>query len=242
MTLVRSLLVIAIFVFTFSSCKKDDSVQSPAPTERIKTFTESINSSVFGVNSVTYNLSYDDQGRLSSMINTENAGNRFAFTYVQSGFNMDIYSNNSIVIHEDIFLNNNRIDSTFQYNDEGDTTSEKYIYNPGNLLVKLNRYLYSDGVSDLDETVNYTYDANGNLLTETSNYTNIEYEYSGSTPDMIQFFPLYYTPSQKMPSRVIDHSGFTADHTYTLDSKNRLVSEVIVLNTGDTVTHTFTYE
>ena len=91
MTLIRSSIVVALFIFTLASCKKDDSVQSPPQGDRIKTYTESINSSIIGVSSVTYNLTYDDQGRLSSMVNTENAGDRFAFSYVDNGFDMDIY-------------------------------------------------------------------------------------------------------------------------------------------------------
>src|SRR6476661_5037504 len=108
MTLIRSFLAIALFAFVFSSCKKDDSVQSPPPGDKIKTYTESVNSSVYGASSVTYNLSYDQQGRLSSMVNAESAGDRFAFSYVENGFDMDIYSNNSIVIHQDAFVNGSR--------------------------------------------------------------------------------------------------------------------------------------
>jgi hypothetical protein len=241
MTLIRSFLVIALFAFAFSSCKKDDSVQSPPPGDKIKTYTESVNSSVYGTSSVTYNLSYDQDGRLSSMVNAESAGDRFAFSYVENGFDMDIYSNNTLVIHQDAFVNGNRMDSTFQYNDEGDTTTEKYIYNPGNLLTKLNRYVYSDGVSELDETINYTYDANSNLLSEIGNYTHVEYEYNGTLPGIINLFPIFYSSSQKLPSRVIDQ-GYTSDHTYTVDSKNRVTSDVGVLSTGDVITKTYTYE
>lgn len=242
MTLIRSLLIVLIIALALASCKKDDSVQSPPPGDRIKTYTESINSSILGVTSVTYNLTYDQDGRLSSMTNTENAGDRFAFSYVENGFDMDIYSNNSLVIHQDAFVNGNRMDSTFQYNDEGDTTTEKYVYNPSNLLVKLSRYVYSDGISELDEIVNYSYDANSNLISEIGNFTHIEYEYNGSLPGIINLFPIFYSSSQKLPSRVIDQAGYTADHTYTVDSKNRVVTDVAVLTTGDTLTKTYTYE
>jgi hypothetical protein len=242
MSLIRSISVTVLFAIALSSCKKDDSVQEPPTGDKIKTYTESINSSVIGVSTATFNLNYDQQGRLVSMINAEDAGNRFAFTYVENGFDMDIYTNNALIIHEDVFLNGDRMDSTFQYNDEGDTTTEKYVYNPSNLLVKLNRYIYSDGISELDETVNYTYDANNNLLTEISNYSHIEYEYNGNTPAIIKLLPLFYSSSQKMPSRVIDQSGYTADHTYSVDGKGRVVSDVAILSTGDTITKTYTYE
>jgi hypothetical protein len=242
MNLIRSLIVIVLFVFTLASCKKDDSVQNPATGDKIKTYTESINSSVLGVYSVTYNLSYDQQGRVTTIINAENAGDRFAYTYDEKRFDMDIYSSNALVIHQDVFLNGNRMDSTFQYNDEGDTTTEKYVYNPANLLIKLNRYIYSDGVSELDETVDYTYDGSSNLISEIGTFTHIEYEYDGNTPGIINLFPLFYSTSQKMPSRVIDQAGYTADHTYSVDSRNRVVSDVAVLSTGDVITKTYTYE
>jgi hypothetical protein len=239
MTLIRSLIVITLIAFAFSSCKKDDSSQPPT-ADRIKTYTEAITSEDFSW-TATYNLSYDNEGRLISATDAAIPGNRFAYTHSTNGFDMDIYVNGNVIIHEDVFLSNNRMDSTFQYNDEGDTTTEKYNYNPSNQMVKLNRYTYSNGVSELDETVNYTYDANNNITSEISNFSHTEYEYNEQSPDIIDLFPLYYSPSQKLPSRVIE-GGVTLDHTYTLDSKNRLVIDHGVYSSGEVVTRTFTYE
>lgn len=240
MTLIRSLIVITLVAFAFSSCKKDDSSQPPSSADRIKTYTEAITSEDFSW-TTTYNLSYDNEGRLTSITDAAVPGNRFAYTHSASGFDMDIYVNGNVIIHEDVFLSNNRMDSTFQYNDEGDTTTEKYNYNPSNLMVKLNRYTYSNGVSVLDETVNYTYDANNNITSEISNFGSAQFEYNEQSPDMIELFPLYYSPSQKLPSRVTE-GGVTIDHTYTLDSKNRLIIDLAVYSTGEMVTRTFTYE
>ena len=245
MNLLRVLVVITLLIISLASCKKDDSNQSPAPRERIKTYTETLVSSSFGTLSYTYNLSYDQDGRLLSMVNAESAGDRFVFTYGQAGFNMEIFGNNDLVIHQDVFLNGNLMDSTFQYNNEGDTTTEKYFYNGDNMLVTLNRYSHSGDVSVLDEVVTYTYDANKNLTREASHYGSINYEYDAATPEIIDLFPVYFSYSKQLPSKVTStylNHDYVAEHSYSLDAKNRLVSDVATFINGDVVTKTFTYE
>lgn len=237
----RYLIIVALIALAGTSCQKDDSNEPLPASNRIKTYTESITSSFLGNFSVTYNLSYDNQNRLISLVNASNSGDRFSFAYNTGGFDMDIFGDDHLVIHQDVYTSGNLMDSTFQYNDEGDTTTEKYTYNPSKQLIQLKRYMYSNGQSELDEMVNYTYDSNNNLVEETSNYSHTTYEYAADAPNTIDLFPIYTGYASKLPSKISSSLGVEI-HTYSLDDKNRLTSDKAVFESGDVVLKTFTYE
>ena len=55
------------------------------------------------------------------------------------------------------------LDSTFQYNNTNDTTTEKYTYN-GNLLTRQATYNYTSLGSSISGADDYTYDTNGNMI------------------------------------------------------------------------------
>lgn len=180
------------------------------------------------------------------MINAANSGDKFLFTYNTGGFDFDIFASGQLTIHELVFLNAGLMDSTIQYNDEGDTTSEKYFYNGDKLLTKLNRYVRTNSQDVLDDVVQYTYDSNKRLLSESDNFSVTNYEYNGSELNNINVFPLYTSTSVALPSRVLFTSGgeqTIIDHTYTFDEKNRLtVDKAVISGTSEEVTKSFTYE
>jgi hypothetical protein len=237
------LTVIAVILFSVS-CSKDDSPGGNQGKNKIKTYTESVKSSILGDYSATFMLNYDQQDRIISMIDAQNSANRFEFSHGQSEFAFDIFSSDTRVIHQDVFLKDNLMDSTFQFNDEGDTTTEKYVY-ADNLLVKLKRYIYSESGPVLDEVSNYSYDQDKNLISETDGFTTITYEYDGVVVTPVELFPVFFSPSFRLPSRETHSSGgeeVTVDHTYSFDDKQRLISDRAVISTGDEVTKSFTYE
>lgn len=175
------------------------------------------------------------------MVNAANSGDRFVFSYNSDGFDMEIFGDDHLVIHQDVFTIGNLMDSTFQYNDEGDTTTEKYRYNPSKQLVQLKRYMYNEGSSQIDEIVNYTYDDKNNLVEEKSNYSTTTYEYAVDAPNTISLFPIYTGNATKLPSKINSSLGVQV-HTYTFDEKQRLTSDKAVFENGDVVLKTFTYE
>jgi hypothetical protein len=116
-------------VILFSSCQKDAGADSPTSTDRVKSYTEDITSGSIGNSVTTYNLTYDGSNRITSLISASNSGDKFLFTYNSAAtFSMEIFNSNIRVIHEDFFLNSNSYpDSTYQYNNTGDTSTEKNV-------------------------------------------------------------------------------------------------------------------
>jgi hypothetical protein len=247
MKFVGSLTLATVLVFSISSCQKDDVPFESENTNKLKTYTEAIHSSVIGDVTQTFNLSYDNNNRIVSMISVEDPGDKFIFSYnSSSAYTLDIFNSNAVVIHEEAFHNgHNLMDSTFQYNDEGDTTTEKYIYNSENLLVKRKTYEYTtDGGSVLSEVTDYTYDANKNLVQETVQGGVITYSYDEVVLNTIDLFPAFFNPVKQLPTKTTFTSGSqqeVAEHTYSFDSQNRLITDKATLSTGDEIIKSYTY-
>ena len=107
----------------------------------------------------------------------------------------DIYTSNALSIHEVFSLNSNSfVDSTFQYNDTNDSTTEEYIYNSSNQLITLKEYDYSllTG-SVLSNTTNYKYDSKGNQISATDDYSVTLYDYTSTANTLVigaPYFPV----------------------------------------------------
>ncbi len=148
-------------------------------------------------------------------------------------------------IHEVFFLNSNSlVDSTFQYNDTFDSTTEKYIYNNAKQLVTLKEYDYSlltGGV--LSNTTNYKYDGNGNQISAMDDYSATYYDYTALANTLVIGAP--YFPTNKNLVKTSTYSfGVTTiilNHTYTFDGNNRLSSEKITDGAAYTLIKTYTY-
>ena len=243
-------LAVILCIILFTSCQKDVDGDPITVTDKVKTYTEDITSGSIGNSVTTYNLSYDASDRIISIISASAPGNKFLFAYNSaSTYAMDIYSSNIRVIHEDVSLNSNSYpDSTFQYNNTGDTTTEKNVYNGNNQLIKLYEYDYSKITgSDLWNVTNYTYDANGNLLKAEDTDTNIDtYEYY---PDLVYISPLiepYSHPKKHnlVKKHTLTSNGYivgSATYTYTFDSNNRISTEKAVTSDGSIILKTYTY-
>ena len=137
---------VAAVMVAVSSCQKETDYNDPLPTEslKIKTYTEDVRSSIFGNSVTTYNLTYDGNDRVTNMTDASNPGNKFVWAYPSSSkFTLDLFNDNIFELHVDYFLNSHSlIDSSFQYNNTSDTSTEKYIYNPAHQLTKLYEYDY----------------------------------------------------------------------------------------------------
>ena len=233
-------------ILCFVSCKKDNSPN--ASSTRPRTYTESLTSSTLGNSSTTFNLTWDSENRLVGIVSTPAPPElKFVYKYSTSSFTLDLYEFNTLGIHEMVWLNAiPYIDSTFQYNNTNDTSTEKYIYNASKQLVQINRYNYSTSFgSSLDNTTHYTYDNNGNIASETDdNNGTTTYDYY---TDLLTPFSLdlaYIPFSKNLPKTVTNNAGGTiisATHTYTFDSNKRLVTDKAVTSDGDILTKTYGY-
>jgi len=242
---------LATVMVALSSCQKETGSNTPLPTQsiKIKTYTEDVRSSIWGTSVTTYNLSYDGNDRLESGVQASNPGNKIVYGYpTSSKYTVDIFNNNILEIHGDYFLNSRSlIDSAFQYNSTADSSTEKYIYNSTNQLIKWYEYDYSKVTgSSLWNVTTYSYDGAGNMIKAQDGQTTYTYEYYADklyvTPQTIPVF----VPMEKanLLKKVTISDGIdvgTADYTYTFDSKDRISTERSDYSNGDVVIKTYTY-
>jgi hypothetical protein len=242
------LLAASIAVLSFSSCKKSNTSSSSTVSSALpKTYNENVTSSISGNENVTFNLSYDGSNRLVSLAATAMPGLKELYKYNADGsFSLDLYDDGTdLSIHENFFLNsNNLVDSTFQYDDSQDTTTEKYYYNSAKQLIAYTEYDYSkQGGSVQTNVTTYNYDTNGNVIKSTdengiTTYTYTTYSYSSyGIPD-------YFAHDKNLVLTTTNTSGgnnISVTDTYTFDSSNRIVTDKAVANNGDVIIKTYTY-
>lgn len=246
-----ALLTATTCLILLCSCKKESN-SSLNNSNRVKSYSEMV-STPYGKDSMTVNLSYDASGRIISAVSASSPGDKFLFTYPStSKYVMDQFNANVLSIHEDFFFNaQSLLDSTFQYNDTQDSTTEKYAYNSNQQLVKLLEYNYSKLTGAvLSNTTTYSYDANGNLVTTADSDGQVyTYEYY---PDQVAVMPVItgnLNPNTTKKSNLVKKVSLTsygnvegsAVFTYTFDSQNRIISEKAVDTNGSVVVKTFTY-
>lgn len=234
-------------LFSVSSCKKDNAASNNSVVDLPKTYTEDVTSPNLGHDVETYNLTFDGNNRLTSMISTTPDRLKFIYTYSSNNsFTLDLYESGQLSIHNIYWINSiGFVDSNFQYNNTQDTSTEKYIYNESKQLIQEKQYDYSSASgSVLWQSAQYVYDANGNMITETENGTTISTEYY---PDLEVSFTLggaYFPHSKNLPKTETINSGgdiSTVTHTYTFDDKNRLTSEKAVADDGEIAIKTYGY-
>jgi len=246
-TKLTAFIVCSVFI---TSCQKDSGGDLPATTDKVKTYTEDVTSSYTGHTVTTYNLSYDGSNRITALLDAADPGNKITYAYNSDNtIASDIYSAGALLIHEEFYMVNNRLDSTFQYHTAGDTTTEKYLYNSAGDWTKSYEYDYSKVTgSDLFNTITYTYDGNGNQLKAEGTDTNVEtYEYYA---DQVYIHPLIgpsLIPVVKhnlIKTQTITSNGShvgTLTYTYTFDSNNRMSTEKAVADNGSVIIKTYTY-
>lgn len=242
----RIYLFIIISSLVLFSCKKENPAAPDNTAYKLKTYTESV-SGTGGPLSATYSFTYDSQNRVTSMYLVSAPSEKFVFTYdTDSHISMDLLSSSGN-IHEEIFFKNTLLDSTYQYNDTQDTSTEKYEYNASNQLTKMYEFNYSSGDILLSNTTSYTYDSNGNVIKTGDTDNNVEtFEYY---PDLVNTIPVISPslPSRKTnleKTRTLTSNGYpvgSVTSTYTFDSNNRISTITQTSSDGSVVTKTFTY-
>jgi hypothetical protein len=244
---------IAVLIILFSSCQKDPDIPPNTPSYKVKSYTEDVSSTFTGHNVTTYNIAYDASDRIISVVSATSAGDKFLFAYPSgSHYTLDLYSTNQVTLHEDFFLlNNSFLDSTFQYNDTEDSSTEKYFYNAGNQVIKMQEYTYSTlSGAVLSNTISYSYNNEGDLMISTGTDKNTDtYEYYAdlSYAPPITFGAINSNTTKKfhlVKKHVLTSNGSlvgSADFTYTFDSNNRISTENAVASDGSIVLKTYTY-
>ena len=244
MNITKNLPVI-LFALVSASCQKETNDDPVAPSSKVKTYTEDVTAG--GQHTVsTFNVAYDANDRIVSLISASSPGDKFLYQYSNGSYTMDIYNSNAISIHEEFYINSNSfVDSTFQYNDTDDSSTEKYIYNSARQLVTIKEYEYTKGHGILlYNTSQYTYDSGGNILKVADNFSTTTYEYYPDLVNPLTFLSPYLPVNKNLiKTEYADYGGsdITISHTYTFDANNRLSTQTITTDSGETAIKTYTY-
>lgn len=224
------------------SCKKEDTSSSDKVI--VKTYREEYKTPSDHYSS-EFTLSHDSHGRLLNMVSTASAGDRFQLFYDNGTITMDIYSGDQLSLHEVFFLRDDEyIDSTVQYNDANNFSSERIFYTSSNQLQKLISYDYFGPTPEISNVTNYTYDANGNVIKEKDRYSETTYEYFtelNSGPDL--GLP-DFAKNRHLVKTTTTSNGYAPqvwNHTYSFDGKKRITQEQVISNSGDTLTRSYSY-
>ncbi len=240
-------------LFIFNSCQKqlpdaDPSNPGTPPintSSKIKTYTEDA-TDANGHNVVTFNVNYDASNRVTSLVSTSNTGDKFVYQYTANTFILDIYNSGALSIHDITFISSNGLpDSSFQYNDTNDTSTDKYYYNSAKQIIKDIEYEYSSGVSTEYNASVYAYDANGNVSSITDDFSVTTYDYYTDKVNNISLPNLtpFLNKNLIKTTTYDDGSGdvVVIHHTYTFDSSNRVLTETDTADNGDIFIKTYTY-
>ena len=245
---VKQLLILALATFVLFSCKKSNGTNSSGSSTKLKMYIESIE--IAGSQQTdTFNVAYDNSNRITSLASPNL---RFEYTYSDKSFTLDLFENNALSIHEIAYINSaSYVDSTFQFNDTNDTTTEGYAYS-GSQLVHLVTYSYSSSGSEIETIDDYTYDNNGNMIKDmqtdgSGNVNQISTLTYTNKPLKVTINPTYFAPASKyLPAteKVTDGGGNalgTVTFAYTFDGSGRLTKETDTEDNGAVATKTYVY-
>jgi hypothetical protein len=242
----KTLLAVSIAICSLASCKKNSGPNSSANSNKLKMYIEDARATPFNTIDTFY-LTYDNNDRLTSLAS---AKLKFAYAYnSNTSFTLDLFENGLLSIHEIAFINGGTsIDSTFQFNNTHDSTTEKYLYS-GSLLISKITYTYHKLGSQVDNREVYTYDNNGNLTktVQTGGAGTITtYTYTDK-PLQFTINPSYYpVQSKNLPAtqKQTDGAGntiATITYSYEFDSAGRVIKETDSVGNGVFVVKLYTY-
>ena len=246
----QKLAAFACVLFFLASCKKNSGTDASGNPNKLKWYIEYVNT---GTSSVTdsFSVSYDNENRITGL---SSALLKFVYAYpTNKTFTLDLYEYGQLSIHEIAYINSTQfVDSTFQYNNTNDSTTEKYIYN-GSLLTREKTYDYSSAGSNISSQDDYTYDNDGNMIKDVSSdgygTTNTIASFTYTTnPLNVRINPTFYPQGSKyLPAtqKLTDGSGnliATVTYTYTFDGRGRLTKETDNVSDGEVATKTYVYD
>jgi hypothetical protein len=182
------------------------------------------------------------------MVSVNNPGNKFLYSYGPSNvFHLDLYNDNVLSIHEDFYLNSaSMTDSTFQYNNTGDSSTEKFLYNAAKQVIAIKYYEYTTATGGvLQSTTRLEHDSKGNVTKEISDagvtsytfYPDLQNTVAGTNP-----FDMKNPNLTKTTTGDFGGITVTLNHTYTFDSSNRVSSETATdVSMGIIMIKSYTY-
>ena len=245
----KIILIVTLIACTFAACKKNSDKTPNGASNKVKLYIQDARNTP--LNTIdSFAMTYDNSNRLISQVSSKE---KFVYTYSgNTSFTMDLYELGQLSIHEIGYVgSNNFLDSTFQFNDTQDSSTEKYFYN-GTLLTNKISYDYSNHLSTVNMRESFTYDNNGNLIkdvqtavgpgvstTTTFTYTDKPIQFALSPSFVpVQAKNLPATQSQTDPA---GNKIATVTYSYEFDSQGRITKETDAISGGYTVIKTYVY-
>lgn len=232
-----------------ASCKKNSNSGSSANSSKLKMYIEESHvAGSFALDS--FHVSYDNDGRMTGMISPA-IGIKYGYNG-NTSFTTDLFENGSQTIHEIAYLNGNKlVDSTFQYNNTQDTTTEGYAYSGSQLKTKTT-YMYSDGLPYVDTREVFTYDGNGNCVKDvTSDSSGVvqsieTFTYTNKSFQLLENPTYYPIQAKNLPASLALTDGQgnamgSATFAYVFDGSGRVTKETQKADNGDYVIKTYVY-
>lgn len=196
-------------------------------------------------------MTYDANNRLTGLLSTILSD---VYTYGSGkSFTLDLYTYEIFSIHEIFYINNSSlVDSTLQFDNTNDTTTEGYLYNNGQLTRKSTYNYRQTTGSQIYMQEDFTYDNNGNLLKDIvsdgysnvntiSTYTYTDYAYNPLYgPHYLPVLSKYWLATQIQT----DGSGnilATITSTDVIDGNGRVTKETDLANNGQSVIKSLIY-
>jgi hypothetical protein len=248
--IIGTLIRLTLLISFCTSCQKDitgdTGTDETTVSNKIRSYTQDYTNGTSNVNA-KFNLSYDDKDRLTNVVTTSSPGDRFEFVYdAANNYTMDMYNRNVLAIHAKFFVNSLlRVDSTFQYDVAGDTSTERYLYNANKQLITLKSYHYSGLTgSTLINVTSYSYDNMGNVTRETDANSTTTYEYYPDFLNNISSGLIYFAQNTNLVKTTTYTFGAAKEmttHTYTFDPQKRVASEKAETTNGEVVVKKYTY-
>jgi hypothetical protein len=244
------------FSLLLASCQKDivdDLPGEPQPSAvRLRTYIEdATNTSIPVID--TFDINYDSQDRILS-VTGRLTGLKVLYNYHTSDYITDIKIIDHLIIRDVSYLNSlGWVDSTFQSNDDLDSSATKLIYNSNNQLIEERLYAYTTETGSVpDGNDYYEYDPNGNVIKYTEKRPTGEtiatttYTYN-SFQNTVFLTPLYRPiPYKNLPviKRVVYNGGSTesSETEYTYDSNNNVISEKETGSDGTFIIKKYIYQ
>lgn len=248
---VSTFLLVAVLIFS-TSCKKDKDGGSSG-RQKLKSYTEEITAVGIGHVVETFNVSYDGQDRITSIVSTTKPGHRLEYNYINNNkFTYEQIEDNKVMLHCDYFINAEigKVDSLYQFNIRKDTIAFKYLYNKENKILRQKEYLITYYLPPVwYNTIDYVYDTRGTLTrkTETSP-AEITYVYDAEYKNTTLLEPGYLPSQELLPTHTYStrfNITTTTEHTYTYDDKGRLTVAKAVTFDGSrqtVIVRTYTYQ
>jgi hypothetical protein len=245
----KTFIVPTLLLVLSSSCKKDNSNSSASNSNRLKLYIEdATNTSYDAIDS--FSFTYDGQNRITSLYST-NIKTVYAYP-TSNTFTLDLYTYGVFNIHEIAYINGSSlVDSTFQYDNTNDTTTEGYIYS-SRLLMRKSTYDYSAVTgAQISTQDDYTYDNNGNPIKDiqSDGYGNVNTVSTFTYTNQLLNYsigPTYIPQSKNLPATQVQTDGLgnhiaTVAYTYVFDSSNRVIKETDAVDNGESVVKTYVY-